>query len=183
MADERGDHVRVLHEDQLERLGLPEQDRRHQTHTDVDGRMVQADERRPVVGCASCVVEPVERSRGELAVVDPLARRRRHERVQHQEPEVRGLEHLVQRAGATSASSSPRANASRTSWLPVPTSMGPGQRVEDGARLGVLLGQSVVGDVAGHEEYVGARVEREQVRHDRVGSRRGRRAARRSGCR
>ena len=60
------------------------------------------------------------------------------------------------RSGPVAARPSrPRANASRTSWLPVPTSRGPGQRVEDGPRLGVLLGEPVVGDVAGDEEQVG----------------------------
>ena len=72
---------------------------------------------------------------------------------------------------SASRPSSPRANASRTSWLPVPTSSAPVQRASDGPRLVVLLGVAVVGDVAGHQQQVRRRVEREHVVEDPVDAR------------
>ena len=106
-------------------------------------------------------------------MVDPLAVPRGDERVQHQDPEVLGLEQLDQRAGDDLAIEQAAGERLADVVVAGADQLGPGPGVEDGARLGVLLGQAVVGEVAGHEEYVGPRVEREQVRHDRLGARPG----------
>ena len=119
------------------------------------------------------LVEPGQLVRRELAVVDPLAVPRGDERVQHQDPEVRGLEHLDQRAGDDLHVEHAAGERLADVVVAGADQLGAGPGVEDGARLGVLLGQPVVGDVAGDEEYVGPRVEREQVRHDRLGARPG----------
>ena len=99
--------------------------------------------------------------------------RRRHQRVQHQDPEVRGLEHLDQRVRGGLRVEQAAGERLADVVVAGADQLGAGPGVEDGARLGVLLGQSVVGDVAGHEEHVGPGVQREQVRHDRLGSRPG----------
>ena len=55
--------------------------------------------------------------------------------------------------------------------------------VEPGPRLDVLLGQPVVGHVAGDDQDVGSRVHREEVVHDGGGAeRRGPARRCRSGC-
>ena len=86
---------------------------------------------------------------------------------------VRGLEHLHERTGDASTVEHPAGERLADVVVAGADELGTGPAVEDGARLGVLVGQAVVGDVAGDEQHVRPGVEREQVRHDRLGARPG----------
>ena len=172
VADQGGDDVRVLPDHELERLRVLQQDRRHQPEPDVGRRVVQAHERGLVVG-RELPVEPGQRRPGR-------ARRGRCAGRPGPGPASRAsATGSRRRRGPGGSGRRPRGRADpwRTPrgrrgcrCRPV---CGPGQRVEDAPRLGVLLRGAVVGNVAGDEEHVGARVEREQVGEDRLARGRG----------
>ncbi len=104
--------------------------------------------------------------------------RRGHQRVEHQEPGGRQVEHLVERA-VRLAVEEPAGERVADVVVAGPDQQRTGPAGQDRARRGVLLGVAVVGDVAGHQEQVGARVEGQEVVEDPVARGRARRAARR----